>query len=149
MTMRNCYAMVPTTDLVGADYNPNTMSKAAFDALVTEVRKTGGLMKPVVVRMSEGRHTIVDGHFNWAAARVAGLPAVPIEIIEADEFEARRQTLIRNRTGRKDKAWELIQRMEADPRKEKPFPKPFYDLKNMLIREKVFMNKPAAKKPGG
>ena len=100
--MRNRYDEVPTDSLVGADYNPNTMSKAAFEALVAEVREKGRLMKPVVCRGEDSQLIIVDGHFNWTAARIAGLPTVPIEVIEADEFEARRQTIIRNRTGRKD-----------------------------------------------
>jgi DNA-binding XRE family transcriptional regulator len=99
---RNSYAEVETSSLVASDYNPNTLGKAEFDALVQEVENNQRLMKPVIVRVRDGQHVIVDGHFNWAAARVVGLPTVPIEIIEAGEFEARRQTIIRNRTGRKD-----------------------------------------------
>jgi ParB-like chromosome segregation protein Spo0J len=98
----NSYEMVPPDSLVGADYNPNTMAGEDFGALVTEVRNAGRLLKPIIVREVAGQRIIVDGHYNWEAATIAGLAAVPIERIEADEFEARRQTLIRNRTGRKD-----------------------------------------------
>jgi hypothetical protein len=109
---RNSYAEVATDSLVGADYNPNTLNEDEFGALVDEVRSNERLMKPIVVRVCDGRHIIVDGHFNWAAAREIGLPTVPIEIIEADEFEARRQTIIRNRTGRKDNL--LLGRVYSD-----------------------------------
>ena len=84
--VRNRYDEVPTDNLVGATYNPNTMGKAAFEALVAEVRGKGRLMKPIVCRDDDGQLVIVDGHFNWTAARVAGLPTVPIEVIEADGF---------------------------------------------------------------
>ena len=100
--MRNSYAEVPTDSLVPADYNPNILGNADFLALIEEVRGNGHLLKPIVVREMDGHRVIVDGHFNWRAAQEAGLSSVPIEVIEADDFEARRQTLIRNRTGSKD-----------------------------------------------
>jgi ParB-like chromosome segregation protein Spo0J len=99
---RNSYEMVPTDSLAPAEYNPNVLSPEQYIALVNEVREQGRLLKPIIAREANGRPVIVDGHWSWLAARDVGLAMVPVEVIEADEFEARRQTLIRNRTGRKD-----------------------------------------------
>lgn len=83
------------------DYNPNRMSDAEFNELVNEVSRLGRLPKPIVVRPNgkPGAYLIVDGEHGWRAATKAGLKAVPCEIIEADNFEAMRQTYKRNQHG--------------------------------------------------
>ncbi len=100
--VRNSYQMVPIDSLVPSDYNPNVLSPDQYAALVREVRAQGRLLKPIVVRNDGTATVIVDGHWNWL--RRAGLrPRRRAgRVIEADEFEARRQTLIRNRHGNKD-----------------------------------------------
>ena len=101
--MRNSYETVSTERLIAADYNPNVLDDNDAIALVDEIRRQGRVLKPVVVRNgANGQHIVIDGHWNWVAAREAGISEVPVELVEADEFEARRQTLIRYRTGRKD-----------------------------------------------
>jgi ParB-like chromosome segregation protein Spo0J len=100
--MRNSSETVSAESLIAADYNPNVLGDNDAIALVDQIRRQGRVLKPAVVRECNGQRIIVDGHWTWVAATFAGLDTVPIEIIEADEFEARRQTLIRNRTGRKD-----------------------------------------------
>ena len=47
----------------------------------------------------DGRYLIVDGEHGWRAATKAGFQAIPCEIIEADDFEAMRQTYKRNQHG--------------------------------------------------
>ena len=98
--MRNNYAEVPVRDLIPAAYNPNRLAKGQFAQLMDEVRRQGRVLKPVVVRVADdGRHHIVDGEHNWRAAEAVGLTTVPVEVVEADPFEARRQTFTRNLTG--------------------------------------------------
>src|SRR3712207_2038484 len=105
MNQRNGYATVPMNTLVPAAYNPNRLTDEQFQRLVDAGRRPGRVLKPIVVRKVDGgRYVIVDGEHNWRAAREAGLVEVPIEEINADEYvnetEARRQTFIRNQTGK-------------------------------------------------
>ncbi len=82
------------------DYNPNQMTEERFAELVTEIQHLGRLPKPIVARANgKGRFTIVDGEHGWRAAQKAGLKQVNVEVIEADDFEARRQTYKRNQHG--------------------------------------------------
>jgi ParB-like chromosome segregation protein Spo0J/ribosome-binding protein aMBF1 (putative translation factor) len=100
---RNSYEMVPTDSLTPSGYNPNEMSPEEYVALVNEVRVRGALQKPIVARNGPAiPYEIIDGEHNWRAAGEVGLTEVPVELVEADDFEARRQSLVRNRTGRKD-----------------------------------------------
>ena len=84
-------------------YNPNFMSDERFTELVEEVRHLGHLPKPVVARPSgAGQYVIVDGEHGWRAAREVGLTEIAVEVVEADDFEARRQTYKRNQHGEHD-----------------------------------------------
>src|SRR5262245_44734007 len=90
------------TSLIAANsFNPNQMTDEEFAEYVAEVRRLGGLPKPIVVRPNgEGRYVVVDGEYALLAAKEVGLEEVPCEVIDADEFEARRQCLKRNQHGR-------------------------------------------------
>jgi ParB/RepB/Spo0J family partition protein len=81
------------------DYNPNRMEEAGFEELLTEVRHLGRLPKPVIVRRNEAGYQIVDGEHGWRAAKEVGLAEIPCEVIQADDFEAMRQTYKRNQHG--------------------------------------------------
>ena len=88
-------------DLVLATYNPNILPEDDFQALCSEVQRCGRIMKPIIVRrLADGTNVVIDGEHNLRAARAAGLDAVPIEVMEVDDFAARRETYIRNRSGR-------------------------------------------------
>jgi ParB/RepB/Spo0J family partition protein len=91
--------MLPVEQLRPNDYNPNRMTDEEFAELVAEVRHLGRLPKPVVVRPARDGYVIVDGEHGWRAAKEAGLAEVPCEVIEADDFEAMRQTYKRNQHG--------------------------------------------------
>ncbi len=95
---------LPTGALRPNDYNPNRMAGSEFAELVEEVRHLGRLPKPVVVREAEGGYLIVDGEHGWRAATEAGLAEIACEVIEADDFEAMRQTYKRNQHGTHDRA---------------------------------------------
>jgi ParB/RepB/Spo0J family partition protein len=111
-----------TEDLKPNDYNPNRMTEEEFAELVEEVRHLGRVPKPVVVRnryagdVSAGEYQIVDGEHGWRAAKEVGLEEITCEVIEADDFEAMRQTYKRNQHGTHDRAalGEMFKRMTAE-----------------------------------
>lgn len=98
------------------DYNPNVMTDAEFQEFTAEVKHLGKLPKPVVVRPNGNGYIIIDGEHAWRAAQEVGLDNVPCEIIEADDFEAMRQTYKRNQHGRHDplKQGYMFKRMMAE-----------------------------------
>jgi ParB/RepB/Spo0J family partition protein len=95
--------MKVTTIAVGRleanDWNPNQMSEEEFAELVAEIRHLGRLPKPLIVRPDGDRYVIVDGEHAWRAGQEVGLEQVACEVIDADDFEAMRQTYKRNRHG--------------------------------------------------
>ena len=84
-------------------YNPNRMDDDAFAEYVAEVKHLGRLPKPMVVRQNEDGYETIDGEHGWRAAKDVGFAEVPCEIIEADDFEAMRQTYKRNQHGEHDR----------------------------------------------
>lgn len=92
--------MVQVSAIMPASYNPNILSANQFKQLVAEIKRTGRCQKPIVARANnDGTFTAIDGSHNLRAAIEAGLLDVPIEIIEVDDYEARRQTYVRNKSG--------------------------------------------------
>ncbi len=92
-------AVIPADRLRPSRWNPNTFSEGEMAELVEEMRRLGRPPKPIVVRRSRKVYEITDGEHSWRAARTCGFAEVPCEIIEADDFEAMRQTITRNRHG--------------------------------------------------
>lgn len=86
------------------DYNPNEMTESEFTEFVAEVQHLGRLPKPVIVRPSNnGEFTIIDGEHAWKAAKEVGLAEISCEVMDADDFEAMRQTYKRNQHGTHNK----------------------------------------------
>jgi ParB/RepB/Spo0J family partition protein len=94
--------LLPVGAIDPNNYNPNRMTDEEFAEYVTEVRRLGRIPKPIVVRPIGSRYEIVDGEHAWRAANEVGFDEVLCEIVEADDFEARRQTLKRNQHGTHD-----------------------------------------------
>lgn len=92
--------MIETQKLHPNEHNPNRMTPGQFKQLVLEIEHLGRLPKPIVVRPDGDGYEIVDGEHNWRAAQEVGLKEVPCEVVEVDDFEARRQTYKRNQHGR-------------------------------------------------
>lgn len=96
------FKTLPVDVIHANDYNPNHMTTAEFAELVLEVRHLGRIPKPVIVRPNDDGYVVVDGEHGWRAAREAEISEVPCEIVEIDDFEARRQTFKRNQHGTHD-----------------------------------------------
>jgi ParB family chromosome partitioning protein len=98
------------------DYNPNHMTPEQFDACVAEIRNNGDVLKPLIVRLIDDRYQIIDGEHSWRAARTAGLQEITCQVVDVDDFEAMRQTLVRNDHGTHNAVREALvyERMKAD-----------------------------------
>lgn len=107
---------LPIEQLQPNDYNPNVMTDDEFEEFTAEVKHLGKLPKPVVVRPNGTGYVIIDGEHAWRAAQEVGLDNVPCEIIQADDFEAMRQTYKRNQHGTHNplKQGYLFKRMMAE-----------------------------------
>src|SRR3954454_8552194 len=106
--------MLTVGDLPPNDWNPNRPGDEEGARLDEEVRRRGGVPQPVVVRARPGGGwQIIDGEHRWAAAKRAGHAEVCCEVVAADDFEAMRQTFVRNERGKRDpvRAGRLFRRM--------------------------------------
>jgi ParB family chromosome partitioning protein len=77
-------------------YNFNRMTDAALKELTREVKARGYVIHHLVVRPAGGEFVILDGEHQWRAATAAGLATVPCQVVEADDYDARRETYRRN-----------------------------------------------------
>ena len=73
------------------DFDPEAL-QALADSITAH-----GVIQPLTVReAAEGYYQIVAGERRWRAARLAGLPEIPVHIIEADDREVMELALIEN-----------------------------------------------------
>ncbi|MDK2959525.1 MAG: ParB family transcriptional regulator, chromosome partitioning protein, partial [Synergistaceae bacterium] len=73
------------------------MDEASLDSLAESIR-SHGVVQPLIVRALEedGIFEIVAGERRWRAARSAGLPRVPVRVIEGSDRELREISLVEN-----------------------------------------------------
>ena len=97
-------APIPIKQLHPNSYNPNRKSPEEYDEQKAEAKRLGRLPKPVVARRrGDDDFDIIDGEHGWKICRDLKWPSVDCEIVEADDFEARLQTLKRNQHGENDR----------------------------------------------
>jgi ParB-like chromosome segregation protein Spo0J len=111
---------LPVDQLVPNPWNPNRFTDEQRAELREEVRRAGRLPKPVLVRpLNDGRFEIVDGQHGWEAARDEGLAKVPCEVVVLTDFEAKRETYVRNQHGTLDRLFtgRLLQGLAEEVRK--------------------------------
>jgi ParB-like chromosome segregation protein Spo0J len=94
--------MLPVSKIVASDYNPNRMTDEELAEYAEEVRHLGRLPQPLVVRPAGDGYVVVDGEHGLKVAGKLGRSEVACEVVEVDDFEARRQTYKRNRHGTTD-----------------------------------------------
>jgi ParB/RepB/Spo0J family partition protein len=85
ITPNGAQLLVAPEALHEAPWNPrHERNQAALDALTASVRDVG-ILQPLVVRQDDdGSYQVVCGHRRLAAARAAGLEAVPVNVVQTD-----------------------------------------------------------------
>ncbi len=94
--------MIPVDQLVPNEWNPNKQTAQEYAQTVAEVRHTGQVAKPILVRRlgrSRNRYEISDGEHNWRTAKDCGHAEVPCVVRKMSDLEAMRQTFKRNQHG--------------------------------------------------
>ena len=71
------------------------MNEEYINELADSISKVG-ILQPVIVRPRDTGYQIIAGERRWRAARVAGLEAIPVRIMHADETQALELALIEN-----------------------------------------------------
>ena len=88
---------VPISEIdLCADQPRKVFDPESLSALADSIRENG-LLQPVLVRRTNlGRYEIVAGERRFRAAKLAGLSALPVSVIEADDRAAAKYALIEN-----------------------------------------------------
>lgn len=107
---------IPLSQVHPNNWNPNEMTTDEYAELLAELKHLGRVPKPVVLRQNGGDYEIIDGEQTYKAALEVGWTELQpgwYEVIQADDFEAMRQTYKRNQHGRHHrlKEGELFRRM--------------------------------------
>ena len=85
------YKVEPNPDQPRRDFDEEELQ-----ALADSINEHG-IIQPLTVReLPNGYYQIIAGERRWRAARLAGLPEVPVVIIEADDKKAMELALIEN-----------------------------------------------------
>ena len=73
-----------------------SFDEASLAELADSIREHG-IIQPLTVRkLASGYYQIIAGERRWRAARIAGLQAVPVIVIEADDRKAAELAMIEN-----------------------------------------------------
>jgi ParB family chromosome partitioning protein len=88
---------LPVDQLQPGKYQPRTrMDQAALKELAESI-KTQGVIQPILVRpAAAGTFEIIAGERRWRAARMAGLPVVPVVVRDIPDNQALAVALIEN-----------------------------------------------------
>lgn len=87
---------VPLDDIAPNPRQPRVdFDEESLAALARSIKEVG-IIQPVVVRRRDGGYELVAGERRLRAARLAGLPTVPVILRESDDAESLREALIEN-----------------------------------------------------
>lgn len=91
---------VTTLPIAEVESNSSQPRKFFDDASLAELAESirlHGIIQPLTVRkLASGYYQIIAGERRWRAARLAGLQAVPVVVIEADDRKAAELAMIEN-----------------------------------------------------
>lgn len=79
--------LVPIDKCVPNDWNPNEMTRAAFDRLVKEIKETGMINPIHVVPVEDGTYRIIGGEHRWRAARALGHETIECKVLTEERFQ--------------------------------------------------------------
>ncbi len=82
------------TDLIG-DNPYQVRTEEEIDDILDSIKKHG-IIQPVVVRRKSGNYILVAGSRRLKAARIAGLAKIPCIVLDVDEKDSMKFTLIEN-----------------------------------------------------
>lgn len=89
-------AEVPVAAIEENPYQP----RKSFDddelASLRESIRSHGVLQPLVVRQVEGRYQLIAGERRLRAARSAGLPAVPVRVVDFNDQQVVEAALVEN-----------------------------------------------------
>jgi ParB family chromosome partitioning protein len=88
-----------TSTLPLKDLLPQAQPRRRFESLeaLAESIRQQGVLQPLLVRpLGDGKYAIVAGERRYRAAQMVGLAEVPVQVLNIDEREARRITLVEN-----------------------------------------------------
>lgn len=89
---------LPVGELVPNPWNPNRQNDAVRRALSESMTEFGFIDPVTVRRLDDGSYQIINGEHRWREAQEQGVAEVECVVIDADDDQARRLTLILNET---------------------------------------------------
>jgi hypothetical protein len=90
------YAELPSDWLQPNTWNPNRMNAFMYSKELQSI-KDHGFIDPITTRrLSADRYEIIDGEHRWKASRDLGYERVPCYVIDVDEAEAKKLTILLN-----------------------------------------------------
>lgn len=87
--------VVPIDSIQPNDWNPNVEDSITFNEVVENIR-TYGFKDPLEVVEVDGIYRIIDGEHRWKAAKIIGLPELPVVIVDFPEDIQKMQTVKAN-----------------------------------------------------
>jgi len=98
--------MLPIALLDPNPWNPNIHIQESYDEYRAEVEHLGRLPHPITVRTQGERYQIVNGEHGYRIARELDHKEVPCQILDLNDFEARRYTYKANQHGKHNRVRE-------------------------------------------
>ena len=87
---------VSLTSIVPSSLQPRKdFGREALQELIDSIRQHG-IIQPLIVRQTNGRHELIAGERRWRAAQEVGLTQVPVIIRDATDLEVLELSLIEN-----------------------------------------------------
>lgn len=88
--------MVAVDDLAPNEANPNEESDAIFTQLVESIREDGFTQPVIVAEQTDEGYPIIAGEHRWRAAKVLGMPEIPVVVLPITEDDQQRIRLVRD-----------------------------------------------------
>lgn len=100
--------MVPTSQVIANDYNPNHVATPELELLEQSIRRDG-VTQPIVVVYDESmdRYIVIDGFHRLTVLRQLGCESVPVVVLERT-IQQRMAATVRHNEARGDHRLDLM-----------------------------------------